>query len=142
IPADVVARFRGRMVNIHPALLPAFGGKGMYGMRVHRAVLEAGCLVTGATVHYVDERYDEGRALAQWRVPVLRGDTPESLAARVLRVEHVLYPIAIELLANGLREAGSTVAPGFDAASGVLGFGSTADDGIDDREMRRTFGLD
>jgi folate-dependent phosphoribosylglycinamide formyltransferase PurN len=91
------------MLNVHPALLPAFGGPGMYGMRVHEAVLAAGCRVSGATVHYVDERYDEGRIIAQWPVPVLPDDTAETLAARVLRVEHRLYPAVVDALvrANG-----------------------------------------
>jgi phosphoribosylglycinamide formyltransferase 1 len=101
IPADVVGRFAGRMLNVHPALLPAFGGRGMYGMHVHRAVLEAGVRVTGVTVHRVDERYDEGGIVAQWPVPVLAGDTPERLAARVLAVEHRLYPLAVEAVARG-----------------------------------------
>src|SRR5690606_22036038 len=90
VPDEVVAAYRGRILNVHPALLPGFGGKGMYGMHVHRAVLAAGVRVSGATVHLVDERYDEGPILAQWPVPVLPGDTPETLAARVLRVEHLL----------------------------------------------------
>jgi folate-dependent phosphoribosylglycinamide formyltransferase PurN len=91
------------MLNVHPALLPAFGGPGMFGMRVHEAVLAAGCRVSGATVHYVDERYDEGRIIAQWPVPVLPDDTAETLAARVLRVEHRLYPAVVDALvrANG-----------------------------------------
>lgn len=101
VPEAVVARYRGRMANIHPALLPAFGGRGMYGMRVHRAVLESGARVSGATVHLVDDRYDEGTIVAQWPVPVLPGDTPETLAARVLRVEHRLLPLAVETLARG-----------------------------------------
>ncbi|HEU0014983.1 MAG TPA: phosphoribosylglycinamide formyltransferase, partial [Longimicrobium sp.] len=88
LPGPVVARYHGRMLNVHPALLPAFGGQGMYGMRVHRAVIESGARVSGATVHFVDERYDEGAIIAQWPVPVLPDDTPETLAARVLRVEH------------------------------------------------------
>lgn len=116
IPADVIRRFSHRVLNIHPALLPAFGGKGMYGRRVHEAVLEAGCRVTGPTVHFVNERYDEGRILAQWPVPVLEGDTVESLAARVLRVEHVLYPAAVEWLARVLAAA-----EGDDAASAIRG---------------------
>jgi phosphoribosylglycinamide formyltransferase-1 len=103
VPAAVVERYRGRMINVHPALLPAFGGRGMYGMRVHRAALEAGVRVTGATVHLVDERYDEGAILAQWPVPVLPGDTAESLAARVLAVEHRILPAAVEVLAADLR---------------------------------------
>lgn len=110
VPAEVVARYHGRMINIHPALLPAFGGAGMYGMRVHRAVLEAGVRVSGATVHFVDERYDEGAIVAQWPVPVLHDDTPESLAARVLRVEHVLLPAAVEALASA-REPRDAEAP-------------------------------
>jgi phosphoribosylglycinamide formyltransferase 1 len=99
VPEAVVERFRGRMLNVHPALLPAFGGAGMYGMRVHRAVLASGARVSGATVHQVDERYDEGAIVAQWPVPVLRGDTAETLAARVLCIEHLLLPAAVEALA-------------------------------------------
>lgn len=102
VPAAVTRHFRNRMLNIHPALLPAFGGAGMFGRRVHEAVLAAGCRVTGATVHLVDERYDEGRPVAQWPVPVLPGDTPERLAARVLAVEHRLYPAVVEALARKL----------------------------------------
>ena len=101
VPAEVVARYHGRMVNVHPALLPAFGGKGMYGMRVHQAVIASGARVSGATVHLVDERYDEGAIVAQWPVPVLPGDTPEMLAARVLGVEHRILPLAVEALAQG-----------------------------------------
>jgi phosphoribosylglycinamide formyltransferase 1 len=100
VPAAVVRRWHGRMLNVHPALLPAFGGQGMYGARVHRAVLEAGVRVTGVTVHLVDEAYDEGAIVAQWPVPVLDGDTPESLAARVLAVEHRVLPLAVEALAG------------------------------------------
>jgi phosphoribosylglycinamide formyltransferase 1 len=105
VPAAVTAAFRGRILNIHPALLPAFGGRGMYGLRVHEAVLAAGCRVTGVTVHWVDERYDEGRIIAQWPVPVLPGDTPERLAARVLRIEHRLYPAAVAAVARRLHGA-------------------------------------
>jgi phosphoribosylglycinamide formyltransferase 1 len=101
VPQVVVERYRGRILNIHPALLPAFGGTGMYGAHVHRAVIAAGARVSGATVHLVDERYDEGRILAQWPVPVLPDDTPESLAARVLRVEHLLLPMVVEALVRG-----------------------------------------
>ncbi|MBI4545877.1 MAG: phosphoribosylglycinamide formyltransferase [Gemmatimonadetes bacterium] len=107
VPPAVVRRYRGRMLNIHPALLPAFGGAGMYGLRVHEAVLEAGCRVSGVTVHFVDERYDTGPTLIQWPVPVLPGDTPESLAGRVLRVEHRVYPLAVEAVARGV--AGGTM---------------------------------
>jgi folate-dependent phosphoribosylglycinamide formyltransferase PurN len=77
----------------------------MYGLRVHRAVLDSGARVSGATVHLVDERYDEGRIIAQWPVPVLAGDTPETLAARVLRVEHLLLPAAVERMAAGAHPA-------------------------------------
>jgi phosphoribosylglycinamide formyltransferase-1 len=101
VPVEVVERYRRRMVNVHPALLPAFGGAGMYGMRVHRAVIAAGARVSGATVHYVDEEYDSGTVIAQWPVPVLPTDTPEALAARVLRVEHRLLPLVVEALAGG-----------------------------------------
>jgi phosphoribosylglycinamide formyltransferase-1 len=95
VPAGVIARYRGRIVNIHPALLPAFGGPGMYGRRVHEAVLASGASETGATVHLVDEAYDRGAVLAQARVPVLAGDTPDRLAARVLEAEHRLLPAVI-----------------------------------------------
>jgi phosphoribosylglycinamide formyltransferase-1 len=101
VPAAVTRRFAGRMLNVHPSLLPAFGGPGMYGRRVHEAVLAAGASVTGATVHFVNERYDEGAIAAQWPVPVAVDDTPESLAARVLRIEHLLLPRAVEALAAG-----------------------------------------
>lgn len=101
VPSEVVARYHGRMINVHPALLPAFGGKGMYGMRVHQAVIASGARVSGATVHFVDERYDEGAIVAQWPVPVLLGDTPEMLAARVLAVEHRILPLAVEALSRG-----------------------------------------
>jgi formyltetrahydrofolate-dependent phosphoribosylglycinamide formyltransferase len=95
VPAPVVVAYRGRIINTHPSLLPAFGGKGMYGDRVHQAVLESGVLETGATIHLVDEVYDRGAVLAQSRVPILRDDTTERLAARVLEVEHRLLPAAV-----------------------------------------------
>jgi phosphoribosylglycinamide formyltransferase 1 len=101
IPAEVVARYHGRIINIHPALLPAFGGKGMYGLRVHRAVLESGASVTGVTAHFVDEVYDHGRIIAQWPVPVFPADDAGTLAARVLRVEHLLYPRVVDAVAAG-----------------------------------------
>ena len=91
IPAD----FAGRVINIHPALLPAFGGKGFHGMHVHRAVLARGCTVSGCTVHLVDNEYDHGRIILQKTVPVLPDDTPESLAARVFAVECQALPQAI-----------------------------------------------
>lgn len=101
VPAPVVARFAGRIVNVHPALLPAFGGAGMYGMRVHRAVIASGARVSGVTTHFVDEQYDRGRIIAQWPVPVFASDDAESLAARVLRVEHLVYPRVVDAVAAG-----------------------------------------
>jgi phosphoribosylglycinamide formyltransferase-1 len=106
VPANVIAAYRGRIVNVHPALLPAFGGQGMYGRRVHEAVLASGVRETGATVHLVDEVYDHGATLAQARVPVLPGDTPELLARRVLELEHRLLPAVVLAAA----EAGEPVA--------------------------------
>lgn len=101
VPRDVVHGYRGRIVNVHPALLPAFGGPGMYGERVHQAVLDSGATVTGATVHFVDEEYDRGAIIAQWPVPVLSGDDAHTLAARVLRVEHLLFPRVVNAVAAG-----------------------------------------
>lgn len=95
VPAGVIARYRGRIINVHPALLPSFGGKGMYGRRVHEAVLASGARESGATVHLVDEVYDRGAILGQSRVPILPGDDPERLAARVLEAEHRLLPAAV-----------------------------------------------
>jgi formyltetrahydrofolate-dependent phosphoribosylglycinamide formyltransferase len=95
VPGPVVSAYHGRIINIHPALLPQFGGKGMYGRRVHEAVLASGVRETGATVHLVDEAYDHGPTLAQARVPVLPGDTPGVLAERVLEVEHQLLPAVV-----------------------------------------------
>ena len=103
IPPAAVVRFRLRMINIHPALLPAFGGPGMYGRRVHERVLASGAAISGATVHYVDEEYDHGPIIAQWPVPVRPGDTPDTLAARVLEVEHRLLPLVVlELARRGM----------------------------------------
>jgi phosphoribosylglycinamide formyltransferase-1 len=110
IPGAVIDAFPRRILNVHPALLPAFGGKGMYGRRVHEAVLASGARESGPTVHFVDDRYDEGAILAQWPVPVHADDTPESLAARVLAVEHRLYPLAAARLCRALA-AGVDPAP-------------------------------
>jgi len=93
--------YRGRILNIHPALLPKFGGKGMYGKRVHEAVLAAGEKVTGVTIHSVDENYDAGPIINQCQVPVLEGDTVDSLAERVLKHEHVLYVETLQKIADG-----------------------------------------
>src|SRR5262249_35855104 len=97
IPHD----FGGRVMNIHPALLPAFGGKGMYGHHVHQAVLESGARVSGCTVHFVDDHFDHGPIILQRQVPVLDDDTPDSLAARVFEQECEAYPEAIRLFAAG-----------------------------------------
>lgn len=103
VPPAVVARFRWRMINIHPALLPAHGGPGMYGRRVHEAVLASGAAESGVTVHYVDEQYDRGPIIAQARVPVQPGDTAQTLAARVLEAEHRLLPLVVlELARQGI----------------------------------------
>ena len=102
--------FRNRIMNIHPALIPAFCGKGMYGHHVHKAVLEHGVKVTGATVHFVDEEYDHGPIILQEAVPVLPDDTPDTLAERVQAKERELYPRAIQLFAEGrLRVEGRIV---------------------------------
>ena len=98
VHSSVVARFRGRMINVHPALLPAFGGPGMYGPRVHEAVLASGAKESGATVHYVDEAFDRGDIIAQEKVRIEPGDTPDTLAGRVLEAEHRLLPrVVLEL---------------------------------------------
>jgi phosphoribosylglycinamide formyltransferase-1 len=102
--------FLGRVMNIHPALLPAFGGTGMYGERVHRAVLAHGCKVSGCTVHFVDEHYDHGPIILQKVCPVADDDTAETLAARVFELEREAYPEAINLQAAGrLRVEGRRV---------------------------------
>jgi phosphoribosylglycinamide formyltransferase 1 len=101
LSAAFVAAFPGRIVNIHPALLPAFGGKGMYGERVHRAVLASGARQSGCTVHFVTEVPDGGPIIAQATVSVEDGDTPATLAARVARQEHRLYPEVVRLFALG-----------------------------------------
>ena len=105
LPAPVVARFRDRTINIHPALLPRFGGPGMYGRRVHEAVLASGAQESGATVHYVDEHFDRGPIIAQRTVPVRADDTADTLARRVLAVEHELLPqVVLELATRLLKE--------------------------------------
>ncbi len=95
VPRETVSAFEGRIVNIHPALLPAFGGTGMYGRRVHEAVLASGATETGASVHLVTAEFDRGPVIARRTVPVVPGDTPETLAARVLAVEHQLLPAVV-----------------------------------------------
>ena len=103
IPAEMVRAFPQRIINIHPALLPKFGGKGMYGHHVHEAVIAAKDTESGITIHYVNERYDEGEHLAQFRCPVLPYDTPDSLAERIHGLEHTHYPRVVE---DALRAPG------------------------------------
>jgi len=105
--------FENRVTNIHPALLPSFGGKGMYGPNVHRAVIESGCRVSGCTVHLCDERYDTGPIITQLTCPVLESDTPETLADRVFALETEAYPSALrDLLSGDLRIDGRRVFSG------------------------------
>lgn len=106
LPEAVVRAYPNRILNIHPALLPKYGGQGMYGQRVHEAVLAAGETESGCTVHYVDEQYDHGEILLQTRVPVMPDDTPESLAHRILPFEHETYPKAIALALERLDRSG------------------------------------
>ncbi|AIE85561.1 phosphoribosylglycinamide formyltransferase [Fimbriimonas ginsengisoli] len=101
IPDAVLHSFPKGVLNIHPSLLPKFGGKGMYGLRVHKAVLEAGELESGCTVHLVTSEYDEGPVVLQKRCPVEPGDTPETLAARVLKLEHQAFPEAVAMVLRG-----------------------------------------
>ena len=97
LPVPIVREYYGRIINIHPALLPNYGGPGMYGLDVHRAVLASKDKHSGATVHIVDEKYDHGPILIQRIVPVMPADSPETLAARVLEIEHQILPMAIPL---------------------------------------------
>ena len=98
VPDALLRAFPDRIVNIHPALLPKFGGKGMYGMRVHEAVVAAGEAESGITIHYINEHYDEGTVIFQASCPVLPSDTPEEVAAKVHRLEYAYYPKVIEEL--------------------------------------------
>jgi phosphoribosylglycinamide formyltransferase-1 len=104
LPKEVLAAYPNHVLNIHPAVLPQFGGKGMYGIRVHEAVLGSGDLESGCTVHFVNEQYDDGAIILQRRVPVLPDDTPETLAHRVLEQEHIAYA---EALAKVIHESRS-----------------------------------
>lgn len=101
VPDAVLAAYAGRIMNIHAALLPAFGGQGMYGHHIHQAVLDYGAKVSGCTVHFVDADYDTGPIILQTPVPVEEGDTAETLAARILVAEHGAYPQAVALFAQG-----------------------------------------
>ena len=102
VPAEITRRYEKRIVNIHPALLPAYGGKGMYGMNVHRAVIEAGEQESGITIHYVNEQYDSGDIIFQARTEVLEDDTPEELAERVHALEYKYYPQVVDELVSAL----------------------------------------
>lgn len=105
LEATLLQPFHGRIINIHPALLPKYGGAGMYGHFVHEAVLKAGDKESGCSVHLVDDEYDHGKVLIQARVPVQPGDTADTLAARILAEEHKLYPQALKRLISTLPEA-------------------------------------
>ena len=98
IPQRIAGRYYGKIINIHPSLLPKYGGKGCYGMRVHRAVIDNGEKESGCTIHYVTKEYDKGPIIAQSRVPVNSDDTPESLAKKVQQQEHLLYPDVVRRL--------------------------------------------
>lgn len=108
---DIPDRYAYRVLNIHPALLPAFGGQGMFGRHVHEAVLRAGCKVSGCTVHFADQTYDTGPILVQRTCPVLPDDTPDSLAARVFEQECQAYPEAIRLITQGSSHPGRSGNP-------------------------------
>jgi phosphoribosylglycinamide formyltransferase 1 len=101
IPGDVVKNFNGKIINIHPALLPSFGGKGMYGMNVHKAVFESSAKVSGATVHFADEEYDRGKIIAQTAVDISDAESPQQIAELVLDAEHNLLPFVIKKIAQG-----------------------------------------
>ena len=101
VGAQVVRAYEHRIINIHPALIPAFCGPGMYGHHVHEAVLAYGAKISGATTHFVDEQVDHGGVIMQRSVPVLEGDTPDTLAARVLTVEHEILPESVRLFCAG-----------------------------------------
>jgi len=101
IPADFVKSFRNKIINIHPALLPSFGGSGMYGINVHKAVYNSSAKVSGASIHIVDETYDTGKIIAQHCVDISDVNSPEEIAAKVLKVEHEILPDTIEKIASG-----------------------------------------
>jgi phosphoribosylglycinamide formyltransferase-1 len=104
VPSRIIEEYKGRIVNIHPALLPRFGGKGMYGDRVHRAVLDEGCTESGITIHYVNEHYDSGDIIFQAKCPVLPGDDADTLATRVHALEYEHYPVVISKLVDTLAD--------------------------------------
>ena len=100
LPSGVIAAYHAKIINIHPGLLPEFGGPGMYGPRVHAAVIAKGARSTGVSVHFVDDEFDHGPLIAQWRIAVNPDDTPETLATRVLELEHKVYPGIVDMVAS------------------------------------------
>lgn len=104
IPAGFLDTFKDRVINIHPSLIPCFCGKGFYGLKVHEAAIEYGVKVSGATVHFVEADVDAGAIIMQRAVPVEDGDTPESLQARILKIEHEILPLCVKLLCEGKIE--------------------------------------
>jgi phosphoribosylglycinamide formyltransferase-1 len=104
IPLNLIRVYPGRIINIHPALLPKYGGKGMYGARVHEAVIQSGDKESGISIHYVNEKYDEGSIIFQAKCEVLNDDTPDSLAHRVHQLEYKHYPEVIEKVVRGLED--------------------------------------
>lgn len=104
LPSGVLERYKGRIVNVHPALLPEFGGEGMYGLNVHKAVIAAGKKISGASVHLVEGEYDTGKIILQESCPVLENDTPESLAERIKIIEHKILPQAIQIIVDKISK--------------------------------------
>jgi phosphoribosylglycinamide formyltransferase-1 len=104
VPLDLIKAYPDRIINIHPALLPEYGGKGMYGARVHETVIQSGDKESGISIHYVNEKYDEGNIIFQAKCEVLPGDTPDTLAQRVHQLEYKHYPEVIEKLVRGLKD--------------------------------------
>lgn len=131
VPLEVTRTFAGRIVNVHPAPLPDFGGPGMYGRRVHHAVLSAGVRFSGPTVHFVDDEYDHGATIAHWPVPVLPGDDDKALAIRVLAAEHLLLPRAVQAVANNARLPERLTLPAFGPAMSDAELERIADDWFD-----------
>ncbi|MFH0866117.1 MAG: phosphoribosylglycinamide formyltransferase [Bacteroidota bacterium] len=101
VPPSLIKKFHDKIINIHPALLPKYGGKGMYGEHVHKAVITAGEKESGISIHYVNENYDEGNIIFQARCEVLKNDTPETLASRIHELEHKYYPVILEKIMKG-----------------------------------------
>ncbi len=107
VPTALIEAYPNRIINIHPALLPNYGGKGMYGMHVHEAVIAAGEKESGITIHYVNERFDEGEHIFQARCEITAADTPETLAQKIHELEHRYFPEIVEQVVGGVRKTGS-----------------------------------